>query len=309
METRTIGPLKVSVIGLGCNNFGRRLDEKGAAAVIDAALDAGINFFDTADVYGNGQSEEYLSKALGSRRRDVIIATKFGKEMSDGSKGRKRGLCSHGCRGEFAPPGDGRYRFVPTSRPGIDAPFEETLGALDDLVKEGKIREIGCSNFNAEQIRHANDVVKPGAARYVSVQNEYSLLKRDPEHGVLAECERLGLAFLPYFPLAAGLLTGKYRKDQPLPAGTRITGGPAQSRWVTDHNLILVEALIKFAEGHGHSLLELAFAWLLARPVVASVIAGAMTPEQVHANAAITWRLTDADMAQIDAILAQAEQG
>jgi aryl-alcohol dehydrogenase-like predicted oxidoreductase len=190
-------------------------------------------------------------------------------------------------------------------KPDPDVPIAETLGALDELVKAGKVREIGCSNFSAEQIREAEAAVQPGAARFISVQNEYSLLHREPEQGVLAECERLGLAFIPYFPLMRGLLTGKYRLGQPAPEGTRITAWSKTEEFLTERNLTIVENLIRFAESHGHTILELAFSWLLARPVVASVIAGAMRPEQVHANvAAAGWQLSEEDLAEVEKVLA-----
>jgi aryl-alcohol dehydrogenase-like predicted oxidoreductase len=189
--------------------------------------------------------------------------------------------------------------------PDPSVPIADTLGALDDLVKAGKVREIGCSNFSPEQLREAEAAARDGGARFVSVQNEYSLLKRDPENGVLAECERAGLGFLPYFPLASGLLTGKYRKGQPMPEGTRLSRGSGLAENVLgDDKVETVERLVRFAEERGHTILELAFSWLLARPVVSSVIAGATKPEQVRGNvAAYNWKLTDDEMAAVDKIL------
>ncbi|HEX7940168.1 MAG TPA: aldo/keto reductase, partial [Gemmatimonadaceae bacterium] len=187
--------------------------------------------------------------------------------------------------------------------PDPTVPIADTLGALDELVRAGKVREIGCSNFTAEQLRDAERAVRPGAARFVSVQNEYSLLHREPERDVIPECERLGIAFLPYFPLANGLLTGKYRRGRPAPQGSRIGSG-WHAELLTDENLDIVEALISFAESRGHTLLELAFSWLLSRPVVASVIAGATKPEQVRSNAAAAdWKLTSEDLAEVDRIV------
>ncbi len=190
--------------------------------------------------------------------------------------------------------------------PDASTPINATLETLNELVQAGKVREIGSSNFSAAQIREAEDAVKTGEARFVSLQNEYSLLKRDDEQAVLPECERLNIAYLPYFPLASGMLTGKYRQGQDLPPGTRITNNNDPSRWLNEHSLAQVEALAQFAEPKGHTLLELAFSWLLSRPAVASVIAGAMTPEQIRSNAtAAAWQLTPADLTEIDALLAQ----
>ena len=225
MEKRRIGSLDVSVVGLGCNNFGWRLDAAGTKKVVDAALDAGINFFDTADIYGKGQSEEYLGRALGSRRSEIVLATKFGMKMDEQRKGAKPDYLRQALEDSLARLGTDHVDLYQLHTPDADVPIADTLGALDELVKAGKVREIGCSNFSAEQLREAEAAVQPGAARFVSVQNEYSLFHREPERDVLAACERLGLAFIPYFPLASGLLTGKYRKGRPLPEGTRLTAG------------------------------------------------------------------------------------
>ncbi len=304
MEKRKIGTLDVSVIGLGCNNFGRRLDVDAATAVVNAALDAGINFFDTADVYGAGQSEEFLGRALGKRRNQVVIATKFGNPMEGQGRGARPEYIHKAAEASLQRLGTDHIDLYQLHNPDPGVPVEETLGALNELVQAGKVREIGCSNFSDAQIREADQTArKKHTARFVSVQNEYSLLKREPELEVLPECERLGLAFLPYFPLASGLLTGKYREGQTPPDGTRITTG-GYSKWLNDENLAQIEALIQFVEGRGHTILELAFAWLLAHPVVASVIAGAMSPEQVYANAAVEWRIDEANLGEIDSILA-----
>jgi len=302
METRRIGSLEVSVVGLGCNNFGGRLDAEATASVVDAALDAGINFLDTADIYGRTKSEEYLGRALGRRRGDIVLATKFGM-MVDAER--------HGARPEYVRRAlDDSLRRLGTDyvdlyqlhRPDDTVPIADTLGALDDAVKAGKVREIGCSNFSVDQLREAEAGVRPGGARFVSVQNEYSLFHREPEEGVLAECERQGIAFIPYFPLASGLLTGKYRRGQPMPQGTRLTEGRYSSQ-LSDANLAKVEALVAFAEARGHTLLELAFSWLLAHEPVVSVIAGATRPEQVRANAgAANWKLTREELAEVDRI-------
>jgi aryl-alcohol dehydrogenase-like predicted oxidoreductase len=303
METRKIGSLEVSVVGLGCNNFGRRVDAEGTAAVVNAALDSGITFFDTADVYGLGQSEEFLGRALGKRRDEVVVATKFGMQLDEQRQGAHPDYVRRAIEDSLRRLGTDHVDLYQLHRPDPTVPIADTLGALDELVRAGKVREIGCSQFSVEQIRAAGAAVRPGAARFASVQNQYSLLHREPERGVLAECERLGLAFIPFFPLASGLLTGKYRKGQPVPTGTRLTEGNAL---LSPHNLDVVERLIQFAEARGHTILELAFAWLLAHRPVASVIAGATKPEQVRANAAAAgWRLGSADIAEIDGIAAQ----
>ncbi len=303
MESRSIGSLEVSVVGLGCNNFGRRLDAAQTAAVVDAALDAGINFFDTADVYGSGQSETFIGQALRQRRHAVVIATKFGNPMEGQGSGASRAYIQKAIEASLRRLGTEYIDLYQVHRPDPQTPIVETLGALNELVQAGKVREIGCSNFSVEQLSAAEAA---GGAHFVSVQNEYSLLKRDPEQGVLAECERARMAFLPYFPLASGLLTGKYRRAQPVPEGSRLANSPNAASQLNDRNLALVEALIRFAEARGHTILELAVSWLLVRPVVASVIAGATKPEQVHANAgAASWRLTDAELAEIDRIVGQ----
>ena len=304
METRQIGSLSVSVVGVGCNNFGRRLEADGVTAVVNAALDAGINFFDTADVYGAGDSETLLGKALGGRRSEVVIATKFGNKMEGQGTGASADYIRTAVEASLRRLGTDYIDLYQLHVPDANTPIAETLAALDELVKAGKVREIGSSNFSAAQVREAEAAVQPGAARFVSLQNEYSLLKRDDEREVLPECERLGIAYLPYFPLASGMLTGKYRQGQDLPEGTRITANPSSSRWLNDENLAKVEALAQFAEGRGHTILELAFSWLLARPAVASVIAGAMSPEQIHSNAsAAGWSLTQAELDEVDARL------
>ena len=304
METRKIGSLDVSVIGLGCNNFGWRIGADETAKVVEAALDAGINFFDTADVYGSGQSEEFLGRVLGGRWNRVVIATKFGSNMGEGREGASPQYVRQALDDSLKRLKTDRIDLYQLHRPDPKTPIEDTLGALNELVREGKVREIGASNFSAEQIRAADSAVPPGAKRFVSVQNQYSLIHREPERDVLPECVKRGIAFLPYFPLANGLLTGKYRRGQPFPGGSRAEAGFGPKVF-TEQNLALVEALAQFAESRGHTILELAFSWLLSRPAVASVIAGARTPEQVRANAkAASWKLTNDDLARVDEILA-----
>jgi aryl-alcohol dehydrogenase-like predicted oxidoreductase len=303
MDTRQIGSLEVSTVGLGCNNFGRRIDSDATSAVVDAALDAGITFFDTADVYGRTKSEEYLARALGRRRDEVVIATKFGSAVDEQRKGARLEYVRQAVEDSLRRLGTDRIDLYQLHTPDPQVPIEDTLGALDELVRAGKVREIGCSNFSAEQLRAAEEAAHHGAARFVSVQNEYSLMQRDPEQDVLPECERAGLAFIPYFPLANGLLTGKYRRGQDAPEGSRLDSGRGD-RLLTDQNLTIVEELIEFSESRAHTILELAFSWLLTRPAVASVIARATSPEQARSNAAAaSWELTDTELAEIDSIV------
>ncbi len=303
MQKRTIGSLEVSAVGLGCNNFGTRIDEAATAEVVGAALDAGVDFFDTADTYGKGLSEEYLGRALAGRRGEVVIATKFGSAMDEQRRGARPEYVLRAAEDSLRRLGTDYIDLYQIHRPDPEVPIADTLGALDELVRAGKVREIGCSNFSAGRLREAAAAAR-GGARFVSVQNEYNLLHRDPEAETLPECERQGLAFLPYFPLASGLLTGKYRRGQAPPQGTRITEGGWRADVLTDDNLARVEGLIAFAESRGHTLLELAFSWLLARPLVASVIAGATSPAQVRGNAAAAgWEPTGAELAATDAIV------
>ena len=305
MQTRNIGSLAVSVVGLGCNNFGGRLDQERTTAVVNAALEAGINFFDTADVYGGTHSEEFIGRALGTRRRSVIVATKFGIPLDEQRKGgAKAEYIRRAVEDSLQRLGTDYIDLYQLHRPDPEVPIADTLGALDELKRAGKLREIGCSNFSVEQLREAEGAVQRGAARFVSVQNEYSLLKRDPERGVLAECAARGIGFLPYFPLASGLLTGKYAHGAaPPPASARLAdaSAPMGSRFRSERNVQIAEELGRFASGRGHSLLELAFSWLLAQPAVSSVIAGATSAEQIHANAAAAaWRLSSDELGQID---------
>jgi aryl-alcohol dehydrogenase-like predicted oxidoreductase len=303
METRRIGSLEVTIVGLGCNNFGWRLDYDGTLSVVNAALDAGINFFDTADIYGGTQSEEMLGRALEGRRDQVVLATKFGMEVDAERKGAKPDYARRALEDSLRRLRTDHVDLYQLHRPDPETPIADTLGALDEFVKSGKVREIGCSNFSAQQLREAKAAAGQGA-KFASVQNEYSLLHRDPEDEVLGECEREGLAFLPFFPLASGALTGKYRRGEPIPENTRLAERESMAkRFLTEHNLAVVEALNEFAEEHGHTLLDLAFSWLASRPVIASVIAGATSTKQVWTNAnAARWRLGPDDFAEIDRI-------
>jgi aryl-alcohol dehydrogenase-like predicted oxidoreductase len=308
VETRRIGKLEVSVIGLGCNNFGWKLDEGASRRVIDAAVSAGINFFDTADTYGHTKSEEFLGRALKDRRKSLIIATKFGKPVDPSRTGARPEYVHQACNDSLRRLGTDYIDLYQLHAPDPTVPIADTLGALDELVKAGKVLEIGCSNFSAAQLSEADEISRRGhVARFVSVQNHYNMLEREDEIEVIPECERLGIAYLPYFPLESGLLTGKYRLGQKAPEGTRIAEGGWLASKFTDDNLATIERLIAFAESRKHTLLELAMSWLLRLSVVASVIAGATSPDQVHANAAApNWKLTPGDIEAVDEILGAA---
>jgi aryl-alcohol dehydrogenase-like predicted oxidoreductase len=277
------------------------IDERRSADVVHAALDASINFFDTADIYGSTRSEEFLGKALAGRRNQAVIATKFGMRVDASRQGGARpDYIRQSVEGSLKRLGTDRIDLYQLHTPDAKVPIAETLAALEGLVKAGKVREIGCSNFSAEQLQAAHAAVKAGAARFVSVQNQYSLLHREPEAAVLPACEQLGLAFLPYFPLANGLLTGKYSKGVPPPSGTRMAMSWAAAG-LTDRNFATVDALRGIAQRHGRTLLDLAVSWLLRQPPVASVIAGATSPDQIRANAnAADWTISKEDLAQID---------
>jgi aryl-alcohol dehydrogenase-like predicted oxidoreductase len=315
METRKIGSLDVSIVGLGCNNFGMRIDAAQTKVVVDACLENGINFFDTADVYGGrGKSEEFLGAALKGRRDDVIIATKFGSPMSDDgqSQGGSPRWIKQAVEDSLRRLQTDRIDLYQHHSPDRDAPFDETLTALDELVREGKVREIGCSNYAGKHIDKCIGISKDnGLARWASNQSNYSLLERGVETDVLPACERDGLTFLPYFPLASGMLTGKYTSKDNLPEGSRITlmaqAAPERAEGVlSDENFAIIGKLRAFAEEHGHSLLELAMSWLASKPVIASVIAGATKPEQVKSNAeSASWRLSDDEMAQVNELSAR----
>jgi aryl-alcohol dehydrogenase-like predicted oxidoreductase len=304
MERRSIGSLEVSVVGLGTNNFGMGMAADAVPAVVGAALESGIDFFDTSDSYGD--SEERLGQALGRRRDEVVVATKFGSKVGkDGTGGAAPGYLREAVERSLRQLGTDRIDLYQLHRPDPETPIADTLGVLGELVTAGKVREIGCSNFSAAQLREADAAVGPGGAHFVSVQNYYNLLHRDEEEEVLPECRRLGLAYLPYFPLASGMLTGKYRRGEAPAAGTRLDrwGERAAGGTLTDRNFDVVEALTAWAADHGHTVLDLAFAWLLSRPEVASVIAGATSAAQVTANvAAGGWQLSEQEATEVDAL-------
>jgi len=288
--------LDVSRVGLGCNNFGGRLDLERTREVVDAALDAGITFFDTADIYGNrGGSERFLGELLEGRRDRVVLATKFGNDMGEGQNGTPE-YAGRALRASLERLRTDRVDLFYYHRPDGVTPVTETLAAMQELVREGLTREIGCSNFSAEQLQEADDFAREnGGPRFVAVQNHYSLLERDAERDVLPAAGRLGVAFIPYFPLASGLLTGKYRRGGPRPQGTRLEG-----REIDDETFDRIEALDAFARERGRTLLELAIAALASRPEIPSVIAGATSAEQVRTNAAAAdWDLSPEDLAAL----------
>ncbi|MHB8437958.1 MAG: aldo/keto reductase [Acidimicrobiales bacterium] len=304
LPTRRIGTLEVTTVGIGCNNFGGRIGEAATSAVVDAAIEAGINFFDTADIYGATKSEMLLGVALGARRADVLIATKFGMPIDAEHKGARPQYVRQALDDSLRRLGTDWIDLYQLHEPDPQTPVADTLGVLDELVQAGKIREIGCSNFSSEQLDEAAKAAT--GANFVSVQNEYSIFHRQPEHDVLERAGTLGMAFLPYFPLARGLLTGKYRPGQAPPAGSRLASmDAAQYEKYASAALAAVARLEEIAAAHRRTLVELAVAWLLSRSVVASVIAGATRPEQVHANAkAADWQLDRTTLDAVDDIVA-----
>jgi aryl-alcohol dehydrogenase-like predicted oxidoreductase len=298
MRTRRLGnsEIEVSVVGLGCNNFGRRVDEDGTRAVVDAALEAGVVFFDTADIYGSGASETLLGNVLEGRRDSVVLATKWGKPMGDGAEHRGR-------RAYILDAIDASLARLQTTHVDLyqhheedhATPLEETVGAMADLYRDGKIRAFGTSNYRPETMRRTAALAVELGVPYVSEQSEYSWLERDAELELLPACEDLGLGFIPYFPLASGLLTGKVGRDRPPAAGTRLHG-----QVVDEDELTHVERLSAWAVAHGVSVLDVAVGGLAAQPAVVSVIAGATKPEQVLANAAAgEWKPTEAELAEL----------
>ena len=313
MNYRTLGKsgLEVSAVGLGCNNFGMRIDLDGARAVVHKALDLGVTLFDTADIYGNmGGSETALGQILGDRRKDIVLATKFSGPMAEGKtrKDASRGYIMSAVEASLKRLNTDWIDLYQLHFPDPLTPIQETLGALDDLIHHGKVRYIGCSNLAAWQVVEAQWTSRHlGVARFISCQDEYSLLVRGIEREMLPAMEAYGLGLLPYFPLACGMLTGKYRRGSPPPADTRFAAmQPLSKRYLNDANWDAVERLEAFCAQRGHTLLELAFSWLLARPLVASVIGGATKPEQVEQNVnAAGWALTPEELAEVDRITAR----
>jgi aryl-alcohol dehydrogenase-like predicted oxidoreductase len=306
MRRLGVSGLQVSEVGLGCNNFGMRLDQKGTQAVVYAAIDAGITLFDTADIYGATQSEVFLGKALGKRRQEIVLATKFGMQIGEDKQrsGASRRWIMRAVEDSLTRLGTDYIDLYQQHRYDPETPIDETLRALDDLVTQGKVRYIGNSNFTGWQIADA-DWTAAGANRFVSAQNQYSLLERKVEHEVLPACEHFGLGFLPFFPLASGLLSGKYKRGEKPPEGTRLAAwGSRGAAALSDKNFDKVEKLTAWAEEREHTILELAFAWLLGHDVVSSVIAGATSPEQVQTNAAAgDWQLSPEEVREVSELI------
>jgi aryl-alcohol dehydrogenase-like predicted oxidoreductase len=308
VKVRSLGKsgLQVSLVGLGCNNFGGRIDLAATRRVVHRALDLGITLFDTADIYGErGRSEEHLGECLGDRRKDIVLATKFGMPMDDAGirKGASRRYILSEVEASLKRLKTDWIDLYQLHQPDPLTPIEETLRALDDLIRHGKVRYIGCSNLPAWQVVEALWTADRALLnRFASCQDEYSLVVREPERELIPAMERFGLGLVPYFPLASGLLTGKYRRDAPMPDGARLTGTKRLAdRYLTEANWAIVGRLEEFCRLHGRTLLELAFSWLAARPTVASVIAGATRSEQVDANVrAVEWSLTPEDLAEVN---------
>ncbi len=307
MEYRRLGNsgLEVSIVGLGCNNFGMRIDQTATEAVVGQALECGINLFDTADIYGGSKSEEFLGRALGARRHEAVIATKFAGGMGEGPmrRGTSRRYIMQAVEDSLRRLGTDYIDLYQVHFPDPSTPLEETMRTLDDLVRSGKVRYIGNSNFAGWQIASAHWIAKTEHLEpFISAQNQYSLLHRSAETEVVPACAAYGVGILPHTPLGSGLLTGKYRAGEQPPEGTRLANpSPWSQRMLTERNLQVVEALRTFAEGRGHTLVELAFSWLLQQPRVASVIAGATKPEQVDQNvASASWELSAEELAEID---------
>jgi aryl-alcohol dehydrogenase-like predicted oxidoreductase len=310
MQQRSLGNsgLRVSLVGLGCNNFGRRIDAAASRQVVHKALDLGITLFDTADVYRSvtGGSEEFLGQALGPRRKDIVLATKVGMRMDDagGERGASRRYIMQAVESSLRRLNTDWIDLYQQHQPDKLTPIEETLRAFDDLVRQGKVRYIGCSNLKAWQVVEARWTSRlMNLAHFVSSQDEYSLLSRAPEHELIPMLGAYGMGLLPYYPLASGLLSGKYRRNSPMPADARLTLHAARygDRFINDTNWPVVERLEIFCARRGRTLLELAFGWLAAQPCVSSVIAGATRPEQVQQNVrAVEWALTADELRQVD---------
>lgn len=310
MKSRNLGNsgLRVSLVGLGCNNFGGRIDVEAARKVVHKALDLGITLLDTADMYGNrGGSESCLGQILGDRRKDIVLATKFGYPMDEAEtlKGASRRYIMTAVEASLKRLRTDWIDLYQIHRPDPLTPLEETVRAMDDLVRQGKVRYLGCSNLPAWQVAHAKWACREVRLdSFISCQDEYSLLARGIERELVPAMQAYGLGLLPYFPLASGLLTGKYARGAAAGSDTRFAHWPhLAKRYLTDTNWDAVERLSKFAAARGHTLLELAFGWLAARPTVSSIIAGATKPEQVEMNVkAVEWIPTREDMTEIDAL-------
>jgi len=314
MEYRNLGRsgLQVSVVGLGCNNFGRRIDAAAAQTVVDKAIELGVTLFDTADIYGgnredgeSGRSEQYLGAALKSHRRDAIIATKFAGPMGEGAlwSGASRRYIFEAVDASLTRLGTDYIDLYQVHFPDAKTPIEETMRALDDVVRTGKVRYIGCSNFTSWGVVESQWIARTEhSTPFVSAQNQYNLLDRRIERELMPACEKYGLGILPYFPLASGFLSGKYRLGAPAPEGTRLAG-PMGERMLTESNYATLQKLEAFAEQRGRPMIDLAVGWLASHPVVSSVIAGATKPEQIEQNVrAAEWKLSREEMAEVNAL-------
>lgn len=311
MQKRKLGKsdLEVSIVGLGCNNFGDRIDLAATRRVVDKALDLGITLFDTADAYGNpkGGSEECLGQILGPRRKDIVLASKFGLPMDAAGtmKGASRRYIMQAFEASLQRLRTDWIDLYHVHQPDAATPIEETLRALDDLIRQGKVRHIGCSNFSAKQVDEAQACARDkGLTPFICAQDQYSLLARGIERDLIPTMQKYGMSLLPYFPLASGLLTGKYRDRVTMPEGARLSYSKRHiDRFVTDTNWNMVDALQEFCDRRGRPLLDLAFGWLLGNPVVASVIAGATKPEQLEQNVRATgWTLSGEERAEVERI-------
>lgn len=307
MEKRNIGGkggLEVSLVGLGCNAFGGRVDEQGTHAVMDAAIDAGIDFFDTAETYGGGKSELFMGSGLKGKRDKVFLASKFGfatSHVADKNRGSPENIRA-ALDQSLSKLQTDWIDLYQIHRPDPDTPIGETMGALEDLVTAGKIRYYGCSYFTGAQMQEAVDEAKrAGLKGFVTAQNAWNMLEREIETDLIPVCDSNAIGLLPYYPIAKGLLTGKYRKGDAAPEGSRLSG----DQYLADANFDLLERLEAYARDHGHELLTLAISWLAAQPSIASIISGASRPDQMISNAtAARWKLTEANLNEIDAILA-----
>ena len=309
MEYAKLGTsdLNVSTVGLGCNNFGMRLfDQEQVNVIVNTALDAGINFFDTADMYGNGASEQFLGKALGSRRTEVIVGTKFGMKMDDddNKQGASRRYILEAVEASLSRLGSDYIDLYQVHFPDPETPIEETLETLNELIKAGKVRHIGNSNFTGDMISEAETAAQSsGSTKFVTAQNHYNLITRGIEEDVIPEASKIGLGVIPYFPLASGFLTGKYQPGEAVPEDSRMTAWGMADNTLTEENFAILGKLEAFAKSHNHSVLDLAMGWLLSHPEVPTVISGATKPEHVLSNIEPSaWQLSKDEMDEVNAI-------
>lgn len=309
MEYRRLGNagVKVSLLGLGTNNFGQRCDYDQSKRVIDQSLDIGATHIDTANIYGGQKSEEFIGKALKGKRQQAFIATKFGMAMGQHPtmKGASRAHMMDQVHGSLKRLDTDYIDLYFLHQPDFDTPIDETMRAFDDLVTQGKVRYIGCSNFAAWQLSDANSAAdQKNLTSFTSIQNHYNMLRREAETDVVPYCKFSGVGLIPFFPLASGMLTGKYKQGQPAPVGTRLAGGGYWASMLNEKNFKNVEKLEGFAKERGHTVGELAIAWLASNPTVCSIISGATKPEQVVENArGLEWKLKPEDMKELDKLV------